>query len=323
MKGSAQAELLKVFMITYNHEAFVREAVESVMMQRTDFPVLLVIGEDKSTDGTRAIVQELAAKYPDRIKLILHETNLGAARTGFDVWEECLKDSTYVAILEGDDLWTDTLKLQKQVDVLRTDPAVSMCFHNAWNQQPDGSRSDYVRAWLGGDPVKPRFATADIIACNCVPTVSICLRNTPQLRLLERLKDRPFLDYTINIVLAELGPLAYIDEVMGIRRMHAGGMMSLQAQQYKIDYNLGLLPHLDALSGRKHSARLAARRKELLDTGFQAAIGIRDLSAARARLKRMWKERTDAGYSLRELSRNFVISYLPALAGWVARKRMA
>jgi glycosyltransferase involved in cell wall biosynthesis len=316
-------ELLKVFMVTYNHEAFIREAVESVMMQRTDFPVLLVIGEDKSTDNTRAIVQELAAKHPDRIKPILHETNLGAARTGLDVWEECLRDSSYVAILEGDDFWTDPLKLQKQVDLLRADRSVSMCFHNAWNQQPDGSRTDYVRGWLGGSPVKGRFNTADIIACNCVPTVSICLRNTPELRLLDRLRDHPLLDYTINTVLAELGPLAYIDLHMGVRRMHAGGMMSLQAQQYKIDYNLDLLPHLDALSGHKHSARLATRRRELLDIGFQAAIAAKDRAMAKARWKRKWAERAAAGFSLRDLSRDFVIAYLPGLAGWFARKRMA
>ena len=319
----SSSERLKVFMITYTHEAFVREAVESVMMQRTDFPVLLVIGEDKSKDNTRAIVQELAARYPDRIRLLLHEMNLGAARTGLDVWEECLKDSTYVAILEGDDFWTDPLKLQKQVDVLRAHPEVSMCFHNAWNQQPDGTRTDYVRGWLGRSPVKERFTTADIVACNCVPTVSICLRNTPHLRLLDRLKDHPFLDYTINIVLAEQGPLACINEVMGVRRMHAGGMMSMQAQQYKIDFNLDLLPHLDALSSGKYSVRLAQRRKELLDTGFRAALGAGDKSMVRARWKRMWKERNAAGYSVRELARNFTIAYMPALAGWFAQQRMA
>ena len=321
--SALQGELLKVFMITYNHEAFVREAVESVLMQRTDFPVLLVIGEDKSTDGTRAIVQELAAKYPERIKPILHETNLGAARTGLDVWEECLTDSSYVAILEGDDFWTDPLKLQKQVDLLRADPSVSMCFHNAWNQQPDGTRTDYVRSWLGQRPVKSRVGTEDIVASNFVPTVSMCLRNTPDLRLLERLKDHPLLDYTINVVLAEQGPLAYIDEVMGVRRMHAGGLMSMQAQQYKIDFNLDLLPHLDALSGGKYSARLAQRRKELLDTGFQSALGASDKSMIRARLKRMWKERSAAGYPIRELARNFTITYMPALAGWFAQKRMS
>ncbi len=318
---SMSTQLLKVFMVTYNHEAFVREAVESVMMQRTDVAVLLVIGEDKSTDGTRAIVQELALRYPDRIKLILHETNLGAAKTGFDVWEECLADSTFVAIIEGDDVWTDPLKLQKQVDVLRADASVSMCFHNAWNQQPDGSRSDYVRAWLGTKPVEPRFNTADMITCNFVPTVSICLRNTPQLRLLERLKNRPFLDYTINVVLAELGTLAYIDEIMGIRRMHAGGMMSMQAQQYKIDYNLGLLPHLDALTGGRFRARLAQRRKELLDTGFQVAIAAKDRDLVRARWERIWRERREAGYGPRELARNFVVTYLPGIAAVFARMR--
>ncbi len=318
-----EKDLLKVFMITYNHEAFVREAVESVLIQRTDFPVILVIGEDKSMDGTRDIVEELATKYPDRIKPILHETNLGAARTGLDVWEECLTDSTYVAILEGDDFWTDPLKLQKQVDVLRADTSVSMCFHDAWNQAPDGSRTEYVRAWLGKRPVKARFGLDDVITENFVPTVSICLRNTPELRLLERLKAHPLMDHTINVVLAGLGQLAYIDEPMGVRRQHAGGLISMRSRQHKIDFNLDLLPHLDSLTQGQHTARLSQRKKELLNMGFEAAIGTSDLSTARQRWQRMRRERAQAGYSTRELARNFAIAYLPALAGWFARKRMA
>lgn len=320
---STGKELLKVFMVTYNHEAFIREAVESVMMQRTDFPVLLVIGEDKSTDNTRALVQELAAEYPDRIRPILHETNLGAARTGLDVWAECLRESSYVAILEGDDFWTDPLKLQKQVDVLRADPSVSMCFHDAWNQAPDGTRTEYVRAWLGDRPEKERFGLDEVITENFVPTVSICLRNTPDLRLLERLKDHPLMDHTINIVLAGLGELAYIDQPMGVRRQHAGGLISMRSRQHKIDFNLDLLPHLNELTKGRYAVRLARRRKELLDMAFEAAVGARDRSTARQRWQRIWRERGPAGYSARELARTFVVAYLPALAGWFARKRMA
>lgn len=315
-------ERMKVFMVTYNHEQFVREAVESVMMQRTDFPVLLVIGEDKSTDRTRTIVQELAARYPDRIKLILHETNLGAARTGLDVWEECLTDSSYVAILEGDDFWTDPLKLQKQVDVLRACPEVSMCFHDAWNQAPDGTRTAYVRAWLGSRPVKERYTLDDVITENFVPTVSICLRNTPELRLLDRLKDHPLMDHTINVVLAGRGQLAYLDEPMGVRRQHAGGLISMRGRQHKIDFNLDLLPHLDKLTQGRYATRLAHRRKELLDMGFDAAVGARDRSAVRQRWRRMWRERAEAGYAVRQLARTFVIAYFPSLAGWIARQRM-
>ncbi len=320
---SAKPELLKVFMITYNHEAFIREAVESVMMQRTDFPVVLVIGEDKSTDNTRVIVQELAAKYPEHIKPILHETNLGAARTGFDVWEECLRDSSYVAILEGDDFWTDPLKLQKQVDVLRADPSVSMCFHDAWNQAPDGTRTEYVRAWLGDRPVKERFDLNDVITENFVPTVSICLRNTPDLRLLERLRGHPLMDHTINTVLAGLGKLAFIDQPMGVRRQHAGGLISMRSRQHKIDFNLDLLPHLNELTAGRYVDRLALRRKELLNMAFDAAIGARDQATTRQRWQRIWRERGQAGYSTRELARTFVVAYFPALAAWFARKRMA
>lgn len=321
--SSPTGEVLKVFMVTYNHEAFIREAVESVMMQRTDFPVVLVIGEDKSTDNTRAIVQELAAEYPGRIEPILHETNLGAARTGLDVWEACLRDSTYVAILEGDDFWTDPEKLQRQVDVLRADPSVSMCFHDAWNQAPDGTRTEYVRAWLGKRPVKERFGLDDVITENFVPTVSICLRNTPELRLLERLSGHPLMDHTINVVLGGLGQLAYIDRPMGVRRQHAGGLISMRGRQHKIDFNLDLLPHLNALTSGRYADRLARRRKELLDMAFQAAVSAGDRPTVRQRWRRIWRERGEAGYSARELARIFTIAHFPALAGRIAHARMA
>jgi glycosyltransferase involved in cell wall biosynthesis len=104
---------VSIAMITYNHEKFIAQAMESVLAQQTDFPIELVIGEDCSTDGTREIVEQFAARYPDVIRPILHEKNVGMHRNGQAVLEAC--NGEYLAFLEGDDYWTNPAKLQSQV----------------------------------------------------------------------------------------------------------------------------------------------------------------------------------------------------------------
>lgn len=112
--------IVSVCMITYNHENFIAEAIEGVMMQTTGFPVELVIGEDCSTDNTRNICLGYKEKYPDKIRLLLPEKNLGMTQNFINTLQACT--GKYIAICEGDDYWTDPLKLQKQVDFLEAHP---------------------------------------------------------------------------------------------------------------------------------------------------------------------------------------------------------
>src|SRR5687768_16687744 len=111
---------VSVAMITYNHEAFVAQAIESVLMQKTDFDFELVIGEDCSTDKTREIVNGYKSKYGERIRVLLPAKNLGINRNLKQTLLAC--QGRYIALLEGDDYWTSSLKLQKQVNFLDTHP---------------------------------------------------------------------------------------------------------------------------------------------------------------------------------------------------------
>src|SRR5690348_13348495 len=109
-----------VLVITYNHEPFIRQAIESVMMQVTDFEYEVVIIEDFSTDRTRDIVIEFQEKYRNKIRLVLADkhSNVRTAGPG-----EILKArGRYIALLDGDDYWTSPHKLQKQVDFLDHHP---------------------------------------------------------------------------------------------------------------------------------------------------------------------------------------------------------
>lgn len=108
--------LVSVLLVTYNQEAFIRRAIEGVLIQVTAFPVELVIGEDASIDNTRQICEEYAAKFPQKIRLLSGRENLGLNLNFLRTFALC--KGKYIAYLEGDDWWIANDKLQKQVDVL-------------------------------------------------------------------------------------------------------------------------------------------------------------------------------------------------------------
>lgn len=119
---------LSVILITYNHEKYIEKALDSVLSQETDFPFEIVVGEDCSTDDTKNIVKKYVSKYPEKIRLIDRDKNTG--RPTLNVYETTMQcKGEYLAYLEGDDYWTDTRKLQKQVDFLETHPEYIACTH--------------------------------------------------------------------------------------------------------------------------------------------------------------------------------------------------
>ena len=113
---------VSVAMIAYNREPFIAQAIESVLMQETAFVVELVIGEDCSTDGTRRIVQAYARKYPNVIRALLPEKNLGISRNYEAVWQACR--GKYIAWLDGDDYWRSPQKIAKAGGLDGSQPAL-------------------------------------------------------------------------------------------------------------------------------------------------------------------------------------------------------
>jgi len=122
--GKTVAPLVSVAMITYNHREYIHQSVESILSQQVNFPFELVIGEDFSTDGTREMVFKLQKKYPERIRLVSSESNVGAHRNAVRTEQACR--GKYVAFCEGDDFWNDPSKLAKQIAFLEARPDYSM-----------------------------------------------------------------------------------------------------------------------------------------------------------------------------------------------------
>ena len=121
---------LTVVTTTYNQEKYIGQAIDGMLMQKTSFPFQIVISNDSSTDRTGDILKEYEEKYPDKIKIINNEKNLGAMGNFINTLSN-IKDTEYVALCDGDDFWTDENKLQKQVDFLDNNKEFNICFHKA------------------------------------------------------------------------------------------------------------------------------------------------------------------------------------------------
>lgn len=120
MKMTPEAIKVSVICVTYNHEKYIRQALDSILIQKTDFPFEILIGEDCSTDGTKDILQEYERKFPGRFRMYYREHNLGATKNEYELFMAAKGD--YIAALELDDIWTDECKLQKQYQFLNEHP---------------------------------------------------------------------------------------------------------------------------------------------------------------------------------------------------------
>lgn len=133
--------ILSVWMITYNHAIFIKNAIESVINQKTKFYFDLVIGEDCSTDETAKIIESYAKKYPKIIKARFNNKNIGMSQNMLLTLNEC--NGKYIAMIEGDDEWTDTNKLQKQVDFLEKNRDVVLTCHRYQIKNEHGINHDF------------------------------------------------------------------------------------------------------------------------------------------------------------------------------------
>ncbi len=159
-----------IFLLTYNQEAFIGQTIESLLAQTTDFRYQLVIGEDRSTDNTRQICEKYAREFPEKIKLLPSDRNHGLIQNFIRTYKEC--DGKYVAICDGDDYWTDPLKLQKQVSFLEKNPEYSIVFTSFKFLFPDGRLVD-----KNYDTQCSTTTFEDLIFGNYISSVTALFRN--------------------------------------------------------------------------------------------------------------------------------------------------
>jgi len=211
--------VVSICVITYNHEPYIADTIEGVLMQKTNFPLELVIGEDCSTDRTREICIKYKEKYPG-IKLNLPERNLGAIPNFILNLKACT--GKYIALCEGDDYWTDPLKLQKQVDFLESNPDYSLCYHNALIKYEGVKGKDKL---FCDNTHEGTMDIQNVIKGVGMPTASMLFR-TEALEIPEWLKHIYNGDYALQLILANKGKVKYLDKIMSVYRIQPGGLNS-------------------------------------------------------------------------------------------------
>jgi glycosyltransferase involved in cell wall biosynthesis len=214
---------LSVAVVTYNHEFFIRQAIESALAQHVKFEYEIVVANDCSTDGTAAIVENLCREHPNRIVAVSQERNVGMMRNLCAALAACRGE--YIALLEGDDYWTCPDKLQRQVDFLERHPDYAICCHRVHTTDEMGEGRNEI--WPLHDAGS--YLMQDLILENFIPNCSaVIYRSACIAAFPDWFFDFEFCDWPLHILVARSGKIELCDEVMSNYRLHPRSLYSFR-----------------------------------------------------------------------------------------------
>jgi glycosyltransferase involved in cell wall biosynthesis len=273
---------LSVMMITYNHEPYVAQALESALAQRADFPFEVVVGDDASTDRTPEILRQIQARYPHRVRLRLRDKNVGICRNFADTYAACRGE--YLAILEGDDYWVDPGKLRRQVELLEHNPDCTFCFHDVQLLHKDGTHAPTCCR----PDLKPFYELVEIITDNVIPNCSaVVMRNNVFGDFPAWFFELSYYDWPLHILNAQHGRIAYLNEALSVYRLHNGGAWHGTEPTRRVPKVLQIFDrvneHLDYQYD--HIFRTLARHWELIGFVEQQGVHARAMAEHQARLE--------------------------------------
>lgn len=218
---------VSVCVFTYNYANYIAQALDSILLQKCSFPVEIIIGDDLSTDNTRDIARKYQALYPDIIRLSFNETNIGGTRNWIKTMKQCR--GKYIALLDGDDYFTDPLKLQKQYDALEKNSDAVLCLHGVEEKYEDVIGADKIVLFNRDEYYLEDFLRKGWF----VRTSSTFFRNNivfdePP----EWVYDFPYrYDTILHVFLCSNGKAINLKEVMSVWRKHSKGMSAQLIEQ--------------------------------------------------------------------------------------------
>ena len=246
--SSRRRPKVSVLLITYNHAKYIAEAIESVLMQRTSFPVTVHVIDDCSTDGTTEIVKEYAARYPGRVVACLNKKNIGrkVSQKNFTKGFSTL-DGDYWALLEGDDYWTSPNKLQRQVEFLDANPDFAICAHNTIKVYEDGSRDPHRFLYYGKKDDCDIYEA--IMLRMFFHGAGVLYRNVFKGVPPRGYDNKWSCDIYTFISHAAHGKIHHMDEDMAVYRAHGSGLFSTMSELEMRKFNIGGLQRYNAWLG--------------------------------------------------------------------------
>lgn len=253
--------LVSIICEVYNHEPYIQQCLEGFVMQRTSFPFEILIHDDASTDGSAGIIKEYEAKHPDLFRPIYQQENQYSK--GINIWFNIQfprAKGKYIAICEGDDYWTDPLKLQKQVVFMENHYECSMCFHKV------DVICDANEEWIFKDTQPGYYSARQIYDKWIIPTCSVLLRKESK-PVPERNRKVLFSDIFLWLQMAEKGSLYCMDFYGATYRRHSGSLSC----RYSTDTCVKLYYQYKFLEKRFPDLKDISRRKQE-DQGLKGII---------------------------------------------------
>jgi len=241
--------ILSVCIFAYNHEQYIEQAIESVLYQKTNFEFEILIGEDGSNDKTPEILERYNKFYPKRFKILYQDQTkkiyINHHPTGRYNFINTLKNCNgkYIALLDGDDYWTDPYKLQKQVDFLEANEEYVMCFHEV------SIKSEIKNQIIGKYSNLNKFdiTTEDLFNRHIIATCSILFKKSAydNKSLTERIASG---DKLLIFMLSLKGKIRFLQDCMSVYRLHPGGISNTHIGIKKVYDMSTYLNHIDVLT---------------------------------------------------------------------------
>lgn len=235
--------MVSISCITYNHEKYISETLDSMIMQKTDFQYEILIHDDASTDNTAGIIKEYQKKYPEIIKPILQTENQmskGVKKLSYK-YNITRAIGKYIAMCEGDDYWIDENKLQKQVDYMENNPNCTFCFHNGLvKDEISETQNKLIIPWMEENKdffqsENRKYTSGELQLLGYIPTASFLLPkyvldNPPQWYF-----DAPVGDNPIKLIASSYGYAYYINEPMSVYRFNVSNSATTKWKKNDIE----------------------------------------------------------------------------------------
>lgn len=263
-----ERRVVSICMITYNHEKYIYEAIESVLMQKLQGNFELVIGEDYSTDKTRMICEKYAEKYPEIIKLLPSEKNLGVIPNFIRTLQACT--GIYIALCEGDDYWTDPCKLQKQVDFLETNKDCGLV-HTDLDMYFQNSEIFKSNFHFNNPSVCHGYLFESLLIDNSIATLTVMFRSEYMKKIsFDQMSQYRMGDIYIWLEIAKHSRIGFINESMAVYRVHSDSASNHNGGSNRIEF-ISSAYNLNYFFINKYGCSLETKKRvyrKALDTGY-------------------------------------------------------
>lgn len=285
----SEKPIVSILVLAYNHEKYIGQAIESIVCQKTNFPYEIVIGEDYSSDMTRSICLDYLKRYPNKIKLLLQNSNKGLIGNFCDTMSVC--KGKYIAECAGDDFWADCYKLQKHIDYMEKYSDVIVTYHDA--KTVDENNNIIDENFLT-ESCKKNFSSDELCRGMWIIPQSMCYRSLVIPVILKNINKNVYNEDAFQIsIFGEFGRGVYLKNIEKVAyRMTQNSIWSMKSIIHKSLMSAGTYGELYKYYKNKNKKNYSDFYKQRLVANFSEILNCK-LESSEKRfafiiLKRYW-----------------------------------